>query len=479
MTPIRLRVFAFLLLLPLGLTLLPTLQLYRVHVSRDEQHELTLRAQQAQERLQSEVAAVAPRAEDRLTRDTEKLQELVAGNERLAEREVLAWLGFGVALAAFVVGCGLLLRIRRDSRRARASFETLLATLGPGWRAVSRGVLLHVALMFGAMVAMGLYEVSWSWSHFASVGWVPLVFLLPLWGAIIATCRLMLRSARSLGQLPPLSLELLGQVLPADVAPGLWRWVRQIAERVGAPTPDHVVVGLSQGFFATSTPVCMLPRRQELSGRTLHLPLTFLSVLSRDEAASIVGHELGHFAMQDTERGVQLSVTHRRMQQGIERLAAQQEEAPSLFNLPALWTSIVFLEQLDHAYFHFSREHELRADAIGARVEGPEACAAALLRVTALAEHVDRALEASQREAGVNAVDALVEALQVHPIELPEEILDHTLAHPIDTHPPTRMRIEALSVPLDAVLLQRAVRRPSASDTSWFQSLLDSPSRAA
>ena len=91
----------------------PTLQLYRVHVSRDEQHELTLRAQQAQERLQSEVAAVAPRAEDRLTRDTERLQELVAGNERLAEREVLAWLGcshaalHGLAARACVtfVGC--------------------------------------------------------------------------------------------------------------------------------------------------------------------------------------------------------------------------------------------------------------------------------------------------------------------------------------------------------------------------------------
>jgi hypothetical protein len=41
------------------------------------------------------------------------------------------------------------------------------------------------------------------------------------------------------------------------------------------------------------------------------------------------------------------------------------------------------------------------------------------------------------------------------------------------------LRIKALSVPLDAMLIQRAVRRPSASDTSWFQSLLDSPSRAA
>lgn len=477
MTFTRLRVPAFLLLLPLGLVLLPSLQVYRVHVSRAEVQQLRTRLELAQNA--DPEGASDPRAASRLTRDLEKERTLTAQLARLPEREVLAWTGVLAALAAAVVGGGLVRQLSVGGRRARSSIEALHASLDTGWRSVSRSVVLHGALMLLAMLAMGLYEVSWSVSHYAEVGWMPIAFLLPLWSGLAASARLLFASVRSLAPLPPLALGIQGRLMTREAAPAVWRWVRGLASSLGAPVPDQLVIGIAEGFFVTSAQVRLLPRGDTLTGRTLYLPLTYLSVLSRDEAASIVGHELGHFAAGDTEHGAQLALAYRRVQQGVDRLQAHQDEVPSVFNLPSLWTLQAYADALDEAFFHFSRQQELRADALGAKATSVEAAACALLRVTALSEHVDAALEDAQRGAGRNAVTALLGALEGSQLTLSEELLGHTLAHPVDSHPPTRARLEALSVPLSEALITRATRRPTTADTAWFQALLNTPSAAA
>lgn len=46
----------------------------------------------------------------------------------------------------------------------------------------------------------------------------------------------------------PTPLEMFGRVVTAEQAPGLWRQVRELADRLGALPPDHIVVSLALGF---------------------------------------------------------------------------------------------------------------------------------------------------------------------------------------------------------------------------------------
>lgn len=478
MIPTRLRVPAFLLLLPLGLALLPALQLYRVHVSRGEAQVLRARIERAQ--VEGEDApGTDARVAQRRARDLEKERVLTASLERLPERELLAWVGALSALGAFATGAGAILQLRVGRRRAKASIEALHVALDTGWRRISLLLVVHVALMLLAMLAMGFYELSWTVSHRSEVGWIPIAFVLMLGSGIAAGARLLFSAARALAPLPPLAVEVQGRVMTRELAPGVWRWVQRIATSIRAPMPDQLVIGIAEGFFVTSAPVFLPPRGDLLTGRTLYLPLTYLSVLSQEEASSIIGHELGHFAARDTDHGAQLAVAYRRVQQGVDRLEEHQDESPSVFNLPSLWTLQAHAHALDEAFFHFSRGQELRADTLGARATSAEAAASALLRVTALSQHVDAALEDAQRGSGRNAVTSLLESLEASPLGFSDDLLGQALAHPVDAHPPTRARLEALSVPLSDGLIAHALRPPTSSDTSWFQALLSTPAAVA
>ncbi len=104
----------------------------------------------------------------------------------------------------------------------------------------------------------------------------------------------MLRRLR--GELLPLEepvLHLLGRELDRVAAPGLWQWLGQIADRAGAPLPDHVVTGIEHCYFVTAGQGPAGTRGIPLEGRTLYIPLTYASVMSEAESAAIIGHEPG------------------------------------------------------------------------------------------------------------------------------------------------------------------------------------------
>ncbi|MCR3870806.1 M48 family metallopeptidase, partial [Pseudomonas aeruginosa] len=265
-------------------------------------------------------------------------------------------------------------------------------------------------------------------------------------------------------------LHLLGRELDRVAAPGLWQWLGQIADRAGAPLPDHVLTGIEHCYFVTQAKVLLAPRGIPLEGRTLYIPLTYATVMSEAESAAIIGHELGHFAAGDTAHGASLSLLQRQVRLRIERIAAPEDGRVGLLGKPGLWAALYFLERFERAYLHWNRRQELAADKVGARVAGARVFAIALLRTCALAGLIERLLASPQTR---NLVHALTDHLRGNSLELDEQDSARRLEHPFDSHPPTYQRIADLSLALDDDLLRQARRIVSADDTQWLNRLLD------
>ncbi|WP_163029101.1 M48 family metallopeptidase, partial [Pseudomonas viridiflava] len=86
-----------------------------------------------------------------------------------------------------------------------------------------------------------------------------------------------------------------------EEAPALWAYVRELATRLGALSPDHIVLGMIEGFYVTSSDVSLLPAEISIKGRTLHIPMMYLGLMNAAETSAVIGHELAHFAGEDTE----------------------------------------------------------------------------------------------------------------------------------------------------------------------------------
>ncbi|MCJ2010842.1 M48 family metallopeptidase, partial [Methylobacterium sp. J-092] len=95
-------------------------------------------------------------------------------------------------------------------------------------------------------------------------------------------------------------IDVNGQALNEREAPGLWRLVRELAGRQDALPPDAVIVGLTGGFFVMEGAVRLALDGTILTGRTLYLPAPYLGVLDGRELSAVIGHELAHFAGEDT-----------------------------------------------------------------------------------------------------------------------------------------------------------------------------------
>jgi Zn-dependent protease with chaperone function len=478
----KLRLLAVLFVLPLGLLIWSSFQGWRVDWTLDDnalQHQLIAQLQADPQHIPpmpSRFKVNREPAEVLLARFIHETSLVDGDRSALHLRGFIAGVGQLLALASMLLTVGTWLSLRYAGLRARASRDYLLEQLPRWWQRLGTLAQLQTLLMVLSSASVALYEASLTHSHWDNGGQIMLLVSLPAWLLLSSGIYLLRRLRLQLQPLPAPGLYLLGRLLPAELAPGLWGWVNAISERISGPMPDHVVVGVDQGFFVTEVPVTLQPSGQRLTGRTLYMPLTYCSVLSQPEAATIIGHELGHFANADTARGSRLGPFWEQMRQRFAELAEHHAQDPSRLNLPVLWLHGLFIDVFDTAYYHWSRRQELAADRIGAQVSDERVFAQALLRVTALGDLIAAQLAGPHQG---NLVRALTDYLERHPLQLGEDQLDHTLTHPFDSHPPTAARICSLDVKLDDTLLAQATRWPSAEDRHWFSALLAAPTPAS
>ncbi len=372
------------------------------------------------------------------------------------------WLGV-LATATF---CAALLAMRHTAARAMQSRDALLLAFESGRRWLPVFMVSQTLLVFIGLAALFAFEIlnQLGRPHLSNgalklIGIAGLIALALLWyGAKIAWDMLHFLRRKQVQE----PIWIMGRALSAAQAPLLWAFVGDVAQRTGAQLPDSVVVGLNEGFFVTEHPVALTNGQPVPSGRTLYLPLPYMAFLDRDQVAAVVAHELGHFTAEDTRYGLRFTPIYRSLVGSI--LAVTNEHADeddgwrTWISGPASLYGKWFLRHFDEAVHHWSRERELAADAFSSRVAGTGPAALALLRSAVLHELVDEALTCNREapaQQRVGVLPLLRRLVAERGLPDPHEHLEDRQAHPLDTHPSLRQRLDALGVAITPELVAR------------------------
>ncbi len=261
--------------------------------------------------------------------------------------------------------------------------------------------------------------------------------------------------------------------------PRLGLVVRDIAKKLNARMPDNVVIGLQPNFFATTSPVYTPYGKGPLKGQTLHLSLPLMSHFTEGELKAVIGHELGHFTGGDTTYSMRFAPVYMGLAKASEVFSANDRPLTRLLSMP----SKLLIDDLMYAFSvverRIGRAREHRADQHGAKVSSPEDIAYSLLKSSLLGSIWNEQMQ-SVVERGMkgrfsrNVVRNFSESVRLDVdrariAPLLQFALGDSVAHPIDTHPPTEDRIEAFGLSLgeicsEDVVLHRFFSAPKVTD---------------
>ena len=417
----------------------------------EQQAERLGAAQQRVERALAEARALPPRASVRVdgrayvrdlalarladTRSAQRLNRFAA---------VLADSGACLAALVAVLGAVSLAGIAGAARSALRSRRCLLLWFELGRRLLPCLLLAQIGLLALALACAGTFEILGLWR----VGQVPvsegrtqLSVALILLGLLASAWQMLAKISR-LRLRPAPALDVIGRRLGEEDAPELWTLLRELAARLDTPAPQHLLVGLCDGFYVTANRVCLQPSGEHLEGRSLYLLPIYQGAAS--QLAAIEEQEANVF----------------------ERAALE----------PARLLAGYFLERFGLAVNHWSRLREFAADRRAAQLAGAPAMASALLRSAAAGAPIRAFLEHCLL-APARAPDNLVDAIHVYlgqsGLEAPAPGAEGLQVHPQDTHPPLGLRCTALGESFErtwAGTAGRAVptRPPSQALGVWF-----------
>ncbi|MDR2335573.1 MAG: M48 family metallopeptidase [Burkholderiaceae bacterium] len=399
-----------------------------------------------------------------------ELADLQAGGLHSTSRHLQPWLAlctmvFSVlALAWSALGVVYQKRLGRKAMESRA---ILLATFQKGRKLLPPYMVIMVVLLFGGAIPMLVYEIMPILRHSNySKGDMKIMLLLSgvalflLYSGVKVLWDVWKASRTPLVNEP---IEVMGQSVTRAQVPELWAFVDRVVSHTGAGMPDAIVVGLNEGFFVTEHPVKLRNGDLLPKGRVLYLPLPYMAFMSAAEVAAVIGHELGHFIGEDTLYSQHFSPIYSATVNHIVAVAGGADHEESWLDVlrrPATLFGEMFLDSFHEAVSYWSRQRELAADAVGAKVTHPIAVASSLLRITALEPHVSLALhenwdQGRSVEGGVLAhVRRLVQA---HGMVDPSEHLQNRQSHPTDSHPELAVRLEALGQSATPALIARAM----------------------
>ena len=260
----------------------------------------------------------------------------------------------------------------------------------------------------------------------------------------------------------PVQHEFAIQVTP-EQAPALWSLVNSVADKVGATAPNNLIMGMQPTFYATSADVALAFGDRRLSGETLFLSMPLMRILRRDEVAAVIGHELGHFKGADVAYTRKFAPAFVGMGTAINSVNSLNDSfIQHIARLPALTFSHFLLSVFAVNERRIRRDREFEADVVGASASSPTALASALLKLTAysgLWSQFKRLVVEGIRDGKPTrdlpyafeflARSASSELATTHL----EGLLKQRTTHPLDTHPPTAERLNALGVQAENLAL--------------------------
>lgn len=267
----------------------------------------------------------------------------------------------------------LLLCVRAIGRRCRGNRRSLLRHFrSVTWLMTAATLVLVVS--HAVLLTTTFYYAPVQFFNVIPTGLIGICGL----GALVAlyqVVRLLLSFVRE----TPIEID--ASPLYPHQAPELWSLVERVARDVGTEPPRNVLAGVNTAFFVTEGPLS--GAGAPTAGRTLHLSIPLCRVLSKTELRAVIGHELAHFQGGDTEFSRVFSTLLRNGFNTLQAVidAGQVGGAAAFPLLPAIWLLSFYLESFSEVEAEISRDRELSADAMGARVTTGRDMAVALAKL--------------------------------------------------------------------------------------------------
>ena len=349
------------------------------------------------------------------------------------------------------LGAGLILLIFLGKHLAGNDRGRLSRIFGPLVRIVMLVLAVSVIAQAGLLV-YSIYTLEAAAIQRVHGGLLAVIGLGALYGSF-----LLLKNGLGLLKEQPSTLR--AELLSRAEHPEMYALVEQVASKLKAEAPDHIVVGLEPNFFVTTNPVQLLGGDgRVLKGRTLFMSLALLRVLSKAELVAVIGHELGHFRGQDTEYSLKFAPIYSRLTSALGGMGSS-EGASTVALLPAMAVLSVCLGQFAEAERTISRERELLADRAGAEASTPEDLASALVKVSLYSGYWNT-LTRQQIDALAEGryFDNMSEVYQTACVDIHSSLdwdgakplfTEYVQPHPVDTHPPLGMRLQSLGISIN------------------------------
>jgi heat shock protein HtpX len=167
--------------------------------------------------------------------------------------------------------------------------------------------------------------------------------------------------------------EVEGYKLVADDHPRLFQIVRDVARRVGAPTPDEIWITADANCFALEQRRFGVTTQRAF---VLALGLPHLLVLSVAELQMIVAHELAHIRQKDTT----LAVFFFRFSQSLRTYIDRANEARLGWLNPVAWFELASYWLVQLLIAPVQRRQEILADCLSAQALGGDLARRTLLK---------------------------------------------------------------------------------------------------
>ena len=203
-------------------------------------------------------------------------------------------------------------------------------------------------------------------------------------------------------------------------------------------------------------------------GKTLFLSYPVLKQLSEEEVLAVIGHELGHFIGEDTTLTRQFYPLRLKIRATMIAMARSGWVG---------WPSFQFLSYFtwcfDETEQAASRDRELLADRKGAELTTPQTAAHALVRFQVAAEAFQRGLQSALKNRAQNPLDIPLQSIVQEQLATETafwtQLFEKKLPHPLDSHPPLHVRLEALGQTMSVAEAQTvALAKSESAYEKWL-----------
>jgi Zn-dependent protease with chaperone function len=243
--------------------------------------------------------------------------------------------------------------------------------------------------------------------------------------------------------------------------PKIWEFVRQTAQKMNAKVPNNIIAGLEPTFYATE--ININASGVKLKGETLFISLTLSRILNVKEFESVIGHELAHFTAGDVKYTTKFYPVYASAGNAVGVLNESMSGSfvSFLAMLPAFTIFSFFLSEFMVSERSIGRERELAADLLSAQSNGDAySNASALVKVLAYSSiYEETVLENLWQEVLKNteiqnnnvSLSFMQAARRIDKEKAANNLQLGVIAHPTDTHPGLKQRIENLGFKLDDI----------------------------